>query len=58
MFDCQVLETVCRPDQFKITSSPVVVDWLVRRGVLTADNTPDLSKVVELIHFPLQEFYQ
>ena len=28
----QVLTIVCQPEVFKITSSPVVIDWMVRRG--------------------------
>ena len=28
----ELVGLICRPEEFKITSSPVVVDWLVRRG--------------------------
>ena len=70
----QVIDIICQPDLFKITSSPVVIDWLIRKGnypatnsegnicllagIINIDNQPDLADIVELIHFPLQEFYQ
>jgi len=53
----QVVEVICSKD-FKITSSPVVMDWLIRRGIVTVDNEPDLPEVVELIHLPLHHFYR
>ena len=28
----KILDVVCQPELFKITSSPVVIDWLIRRG--------------------------
>jgi len=52
----QVVEVICSED-FKITSSPVVVDWLIRQGIVTHDNQPDLPEIVELIHLPLHNFY-
>merc|ERR1719510_2803005 len=54
----KILGIICQPDLFKITSSPVVIDWLIRRGIINIDNQPDLPNIVELIHFPLQEFYK
>jgi len=54
----QVIDIICQPDLFKITSSPVVIDWLIRKGIINIDNQPDLADIVELIHFPLQEFYK
>ena len=69
----KILNIVCQPELFKITSSPVVIDWLIRRGnypatnseanicllagIINMDNHPDLPDIVELIHLPLQEFY-
>ena len=70
----KILGIICQPDLFKITSSPVVIDWLIRRGnysatnsegnicllagIINIDNQPDLPNIVELIHFPLQEFFK
>ena len=71
----KILNIVCQPQLFKITSSPVVLDWLIRRGnyraatnsegnicllagIINMDNQPDLPDIVELIHFPLQDFYK
>jgi len=53
----QIVEVICSKD-FKITSSPVVMDWLIRRGIITVDNEPDLPEVVELLHLPLHNFYR
>jgi len=53
----QVVNIICSED-FKITSSPVVIDWLIRRGIITVDNEPDLPEVVELLHLPLHNFYK
>ena len=52
----QVVDIICSP-HFKITSSPVVVDWLIRRGILTQETEPDLPEIVELIHIPLHNFF-
>ena len=70
----KILDIICQPELFKITSSPVVIDWLMRRGnylasncegnicltagIINIDNQPDLADIVELIHLPLQEFYK
>jgi len=52
----EVVKVICSAD-FKITSSPVVVDWLIRHGIVTHDSQPDLPEIVELIHLPLHNFY-
>jgi len=52
----KVVDVICSP-QFKITSSPVVVDWLIRQGIVTHHTDQDLPQIVELIHLPLHNFY-
>ncbi|XP_063226883.1 uncharacterized protein LOC134533319 [Bacillus rossius redtenbacheri] len=44
--------------EFKTTSCPVVIDFLIRHGVITADNEPNLPSILELLHVPLQTLYQ
>jgi len=52
-----LLDIVCS-DDFKITSSGVMVDWLVRQGLVTIDTEPELPLVVELLHTPLHTMFQ
>ncbi|XP_050304771.1 uncharacterized protein LOC126742213 [Anthonomus grandis grandis] len=42
---------------FKTTSAPVVLDFLIRHGVVTPENEPDFVKILELLHVPLQSIY-
>ena len=53
----QVVKVICSTTSFKITSSPVVVDWLIRHGIVTHHTEYDLPQIVELIHLPLHNFY-
>jgi len=53
----QVVEVICSTTSFKITSSPVVVDWLIRHGIVNHHTEHDLPQIVELIHLPLHNFY-
>ncbi|XP_049957849.1 uncharacterized protein LOC126474411 isoform X2 [Schistocerca serialis cubense] len=52
-----VLEKVFSPD-FKTTSCPVIVDFLIRHGLVSIENEPNLPQVVELLHVPLQTIYR
>ncbi|XP_066157218.1 uncharacterized protein [Euwallacea fornicatus] len=52
----QCLKKILAPD-FKTTSAPVVLDFLVRHGVITPENEPDYLKIIELLHIPLQTIY-
>ncbi|KAH1000208.1 hypothetical protein HUJ04_000127 [Dendroctonus ponderosae] len=52
----QCLRKVLAAD-FKTTSAPCVLDFLLRHGVVTPENEPDYLKVVELLHVPLQSIY-
>ncbi|XP_016946211.1 uncharacterized protein LOC108021884 isoform X1 [Drosophila biarmipes] len=52
--DC--VERVFTSD-FKTTSAPVVIDFLIRHGYITADDVVDFTQIVELLHVPLQSLY-
>lgn len=52
-----LVETIQRED-FKTTSCPVVMDWLIRRGHVTAQTEPDFPELVEHLHLPLHQLYQ
>jgi len=43
---------------YKITSAPIALDWLVRHGHVTLEDEPDLPEIVELLHLPLHFLYQ
>ncbi|KAK9728271.1 NUDIX domain [Popillia japonica] len=42
---------------FKTTSIPVALDFLIRHGVISPENEPHYSRIVELLHVPLQKIY-
>ncbi|KAF7287369.1 uncharacterized protein LOC143191046 [Rhynchophorus ferrugineus] len=50
------LEKILSPD-FKTTSSPVVLDFLIRHGVVTPENEPNYLSIIEFLHVPLQTVY-
>lgn len=39
---------------FKTTSVPVVLDFLIRQGLVTPETEPNYTQVLELLHVPLQ----
>ncbi|CAG9560342.1 unnamed protein product [Danaus chrysippus] len=43
--------------QFKTTSAPVLLDFLIRRGYINPENEPNYRHIVELLHVPLQTIY-
>ncbi|XP_018578172.1 uncharacterized protein YJR142W isoform X2 [Anoplophora glabripennis] len=43
---------------FKTTSVPIVLDFLIRHGIITPENEKDYLKIVELLHVPLQSIYK
>ncbi|CAH1394973.1 unnamed protein product [Nezara viridula] len=53
----ELLELLFSTD-FKTTSCPVVVDFLIRHGVVTPENEPEYPRLVELLHVPLQSIYR
>ncbi|XP_058126206.1 uncharacterized protein LOC131287857 [Anopheles ziemanni] len=52
----ECLERVFEPD-FKTTSCPVVIDFLIRHGIITPENEINFTQVIELLHVPLQSLY-
>lgn len=40
---------------FKTTSVPVVLDFLIRQGLVTPETEPNYTQVLELLHVPLQK---
>lgn len=52
----ECLERVFAPD-FKTTSCPVVIDFMIRHGIITAENEINFTQVIELLHVPLQSLY-
>jgi len=52
----QVAERICGPDM-KTTSCPIVIDFLVRKGIISPENEPNYPELVELLHLPLQNIY-
>ncbi|XP_066993580.2 uncharacterized protein [Anabrus simplex] len=53
----EIIEKVLSPG-FKTTSCPVVIDFLIRHGLITPENEPNFPQLVELLHVPLQTLYQ
>ncbi|KAK6621734.1 hypothetical protein RUM43_006744 [Polyplax serrata] len=43
---------------FKITGAPVVLDFLIRHGWITAETEPYFPQLIELLHVPLQSLYK
>lgn len=52
----ECIERVFTPD-FKTTSCPVVIDFLIRHGYITPENELHFTQIVELLHVPLQSLY-
>jgi len=53
----QVVDIISSQD-YKITSSPVALDFLIRRGLVTVDQVDNLPEVVELLHLPLHNLFR
>ncbi|XP_025831260.1 uncharacterized protein YJR142W [Agrilus planipennis] len=53
----ECIERIISPE-FKITSAPVILDFLIRKGVITPENEPNYLRLIELLHVPLQSFYK
>ena len=42
---------------YKTTSIPIALDWLIRHGLLTAETEPDITEILAEIHTPLHKLY-
>nr|CAG4645539.1 EOG090X06MA [Lynceus sp. MCZ IZ 141354] len=52
----EVQQIVLSPE-FKTTSCPVTLDFLIRHGLINSENEPNLPELVELLHMPLHLLY-
>ncbi|XP_017780484.1 PREDICTED: nudix hydrolase 24, chloroplastic [Nicrophorus vespilloides] len=52
----QCVERLFSPD-FKTTSIPVILDFLIRHGLVSPENEPYYTRIIELLHVPLQMIY-
>ncbi|CAB3364682.1 Hypothetical predicted protein [Cloeon dipterum] len=52
----EALDKIFAPD-FKTTSCPVVLDFLIRHGFVSPDSEPEFPQLIELLHVPLQSLY-
>ncbi|CAG9862395.1 unnamed protein product [Phyllotreta striolata] len=52
----QCLEKMLTAD-FKTTSTPVALDFLIRHGIVSPENEREYLKIIELLHVPLQSIY-
>lgn len=43
--------------KYKLTSAPIALDFLVRRGVITPETEPQYPALLELLHVPLHHLY-
>lgn len=43
--------------EYKTTSCPTTLDFLIRHGFVNASNEPSLPELVELLHIPLHCLY-
>jgi 8-oxo-dGTP pyrophosphatase MutT (NUDIX family) len=52
----EALRIACGPD-FKTTSCPVIIDFMIRHGLITEESEPNLLEVKKLFNVPLETFY-
>ena len=52
----QLIELI-RSDDYKATSIPVALYWLIRHGAVNSETEPNLPELMEQLHFPLHLFY-
>uniref|UniRef100_A0A2P2I1I7 Nudix hydrolase 20, chloroplastic-like n=1 Tax=Hirondellea gigas TaxID=1518452 RepID=A0A2P2I1I7_9CRUS len=43
---------------YKLTSTPILIDFLIRHGVVSSYNVPDLPEMTEMLHCPLTQLYR
>lgn len=53
----QAIERVFSPE-FKTTSAPVIIDFLIRHGIITPENESNFTQIVELLHVPLASLFK
>ena len=53
----ECLERVFSPD-FKTTSCPVILDFLIRHGFIGPEKEKHFTEVIELLHVPLSNLFK
>jgi len=53
----EIPDFICK-ENFKITSSAIALDWLIRHGIVTPENESYFAEIVELIHLPIHQLFQ
>ncbi|XP_033728823.1 nudix hydrolase 24, chloroplastic-like [Pecten maximus] len=44
-------------EEFKPNSALVIMDFMIRHGLITTENEPNLCYLIEMMHIPLQKIY-
>ena len=44
--------------KYKLTSAPIAIDFLLRKGFINSDNETDIPGLQELLHVPLNQLYK
>jgi len=52
----QLLDLI-QTEEYKTTSVPIALDWLIRHGLLTVEMEPDMAELLAEIHTPLDKIY-
>lgn len=52
----ELAELVCSED-FKTSSAPITLDFLIRHGVITPENNDDYLQICEMLRVPLQTLF-
>lgn len=52
----EIMDYLLNPN-FKLTSTPILIDFLIRHGIITSDTVPDLPEITEMLHAPLNHLY-
>jgi len=47
------IHDIIRSKDFKLTSAPVIIDFMIRHGYLNIENQKNLPRIVEMLHTPL-----
>jgi len=53
----QQLLQLIQTEDYKVTSIPIALDWLIRHGELSVDTSPDISQILAEIHLNLHQLY-
>jgi len=57
LITAEQLIQLIQTEDYKTTSIPIALDWLIRHGELTVETCPDISQILSEIHQPLHKLY-